>query len=158
MVAASSGNSASRKSSSGTASTSATAGQPATSYRHAIQEAMTVLHGIWVVAVLASLAAGPRKYLDLRNDINSTEERLGWISHPRPISQKVLSDTLRRMRRDGLITRVGPRSAFQEVWYELSPLGQTLLRSLRPVATWAMDNGEAVARARAQFDASPEES
>lgn len=141
----------SRKSSSDSASTPSNH-QPTTSYRHAIQEAMTVLNGQWVVAILASLAARPRKYLDLRNDINSTEARLGWISHPRPVSQKVLSETLKRMRRDGLITRTGSRSAFQEVWYELSPLGQTLLRSLRPVARWAMDNGEAVAHARAQFD------
>ena len=102
------------------------------------------------------MAAQPRKYLDLRADINNTEERLGWMSHSRPVSQKVLSETLKRMRRDGLITRRGPRSAFQEVWYELSPLGQTLLRSLRPVGRWAMDNGEAVARARAQSDRSPE--
>lgn len=142
----------SRKSSSGTATP--TARQSATSYRQAIQEAMAVLNGQWVVAVLASLAARPRKYLDLRADINSTEERLGWISHPRPVSQKVLSETLKRMRRDGLLKRTGSKTAFQEVWYELTPLGQTLLRSLRPVAKWAMDNGEAVARARAQFDES----
>jgi DNA-binding HxlR family transcriptional regulator len=131
--------------------------QSATSYRHAIQEAMSVLNGQWTVAVLASLAARPRKYLDLREDINTTEERLGWVSHPRPVSQKVLSETLKRMRRDGLIVRSGSRSAFQEVWYELSPLGQTLLRSLRSVAKWAMDNGEAVAAARAQFDDAQDE-
>ncbi len=131
--------------------------ESATSYRHAIQEAMDVLNGQWVVAVLASLAARPLKYLDLYADINSAEERLGWISHPRPISQKVLSATLKRMRRDGLIIRSGSRSAFREVWYELSPLGQTLLRSLRPVAKWAMDNGEAVAKTRDQFDTTPDE-
>lgn len=119
---------------------------------------MTVLNGQWVVAVLASLAARPRTYLDLREDINNTEERLGWISHPRPVSQKVLSETLKRMRRDGLIVRSGSQSAFHEVWYELSPLGQTLLRSLRPVARWAMDNGEMVTQARAQFDGAPDES
>jgi DNA-binding HxlR family transcriptional regulator len=127
------------------------------SYRQAIQEAMAVLNGQWVVAVLASLAAQPLKYLDLLKDINNTEERLGWMSHPRPVSQKVLSETLRRMRRDGLIVRSGSRMAFREVWYELSPLGQTLLRSLRPVAKWAMENGEAVAGARVQFDESPDE-
>jgi DNA-binding HxlR family transcriptional regulator len=136
---------------------SARPGRSATSYRQAIQEAMTVLSGQWVVAVLASLAARPLKYLDLRDEINRTEERLGWLSHPKPISQKVLSSTLRRMRRDGLITRSGPRSAFHEVWYELSPLGQTLLRSLRPVAKWAMENGEAVAAAHVHFDSLPDD-
>lgn len=157
MPTARSGHSASRKSPRDAASTPSARGS-ATSYRHAIQETMTVLNGQWVVAVLASLAARPRKYLDLREAINSTEERLGWLSHPRPVSQKVLSETLKRMRRDGLITRSGSRSAFREVWYELSPLGQTLLRSLRPMAKWAMDNGEAVAHARTQFDESPDQS
>lgn len=129
-----------------------------TSYRHGIQQAMAVLNGQWVVAILASLAARPLTYSDLLADINSTEERLNWISHPRPVSQKVLSSTLKRMRRDGLITRSGPQAAFGEVWYELSPLGQTLLRTLRPLAKWAMDNDEAVARARAQFDEAADES
>ena len=157
MATARSGHSASRKSPPDAASTSSTR-QSATSYRHAILEAMAVLNGQWVVAVLASLAAQPRKYLDLREDINSTEERLGWLSHPRPVSQKVLSETLKRMRRDGLVIRSGGRSAFHEVWYELSPLGQTLLQSLRPMARWAMDSREAVAKARSQFDESPDES
>ncbi len=155
MATARSGPSTSRNSSPNAGSPQSTS-HSATSYRQAIQEAMAVLNGQWVVAVLASLAARPRTYLDLREDINNVEERLGWISHPRPISQKVLSDTLKRMRRDGLIIRSGSRSAFQEVWYELSPLGQTLLRSLRPVAKWATDHGEAVASARAQFDEADE--
>ena len=129
----------------------------ATSYRHAILQAMEVLNGKWVVAVLASLAAQPMKYLDLLADINNTEERLEWISHPKALTQKVLSETLKRMRRDGLIIRVGPKSAFQEVWYELSPLGQTLLQSLRPVARWAMDQGGAIGKSRAQFDATPDD-
>lgn len=156
MAPARSGHSASRKPLPDAAG-DLSARQSATSYRHAIQEAMSVLNGQWVVAVLASLAAQPRKYLDLREDINNTEERLGWTSHPRPVSQKVLSETLKRMRRDGLIIRSGSRSAFREVWYELSPLGQTLLQSLRPLARWAMDNREAVTLARGQFDDSPDE-
>jgi DNA-binding HxlR family transcriptional regulator len=123
-----------------------------TSYRQAIQDAMAVLNGQWVPAVLASLAARPLKYSDLYADINNVEERLGWMSHPRPISQKVLSATLRRMRRDGLISRLSSGSKFTEVYYELSPLGKTLLRALRPLAKWAMENGEEVARARAEAD------
>jgi DNA-binding HxlR family transcriptional regulator len=142
---------------SGSGASSRDVGEPSASYRRAIQEVMTVLNGQWVVAVLASLADRPLKYLDLLADINSTEERLAWTSHPRPVSQKVLSSTLKRMRRDGLIIRVGSRSAFQEVWYELSPLGRTLLSVLRPVAKWAMENGETISRARSQFDESPGE-
>ena len=140
----------------------ASSGQPelnrsSTSYRHAIQEAMAVLNGQWVVAVLASLADRRLKYGDLFAEINRVEERLGWMSHPRPVSQKVLSATLKRMRRDGLIIRISEGARFSEVYYDLSPVGQELLRALRSVATWAIDNGEAVARARAEADESSDE-
>jgi DNA-binding HxlR family transcriptional regulator len=140
-----------------TANASPTGARTSTSYRQEIQETMAVLNGQWVVSVLSSLAARPLKYLDLLEDINSTEERLGWISHSRPLSQKVLSETLKRMRRDGLVVRSGSGSAFREVWYGLSPLGENLLRALRSLASWTRDNREAVARARVQFDTARDE-
>ncbi|WP_460401627.1 winged helix-turn-helix transcriptional regulator [Actinophytocola sediminis] len=107
-----------------------------------------------MVAVLASLATRPLKYGDLRQGINEAEERAGWTSHAHPVSQKVLSATLLRMRRDGLITRSagsGARSTFTPVWYELTPLGRSFLRSLRPLAKWAKDNRAAVQLARRRY-------
>jgi DNA-binding HxlR family transcriptional regulator len=122
------------------------------SYREGIYEAMALLSGEWVVAVLASLATRPLKYKELREEINQAEERHGWTSHTRPLSQKVLSATLRRMRRDGLITRSAQaESSFNPVWYELTSLGQTLLMSLTPVAKWTQDNRAAVSVARARY-------
>lgn len=132
------------------------------SYREGIHEAMALLTGEWVVAVLATLAIRSLKYKDLRDEINQAEARLGWTSHSRPVSQKVLSATLRRMRRDGLITRTArSESSFNPVWYELTPLGRTFLRSLRPVAKWALDNRDSVAEARKRYaddEGSPDES
>lgn len=116
-----------------------------------------MLNGHWRVAVLASLAAGTLTYTDLFADINATEERLNWVSHPQPISHKVLSATLKRMRRDGLVTRVPPETRFREVYYTLSPLGQSLLQELRSLAKWAMKNADALAQARAQFDEASDE-
>jgi DNA-binding HxlR family transcriptional regulator len=122
------------------------------SYREGIYEAMSLLNGEWVVAVLASLATRSLKYKELLEEINRVEERQGWTSHPRPVSQKVLSATLRRMRRDGLVARSAQtESSFNPVWYELTPLGQTLLMSLRPVAKWAQDNHDAVADAQLRY-------
>jgi DNA-binding HxlR family transcriptional regulator len=120
-------------------------GGPAMSYRDGIHEAMALLNGEWVVAVLASLATQPLKYMELRERINAAEER-------RQVSQKVLSSTLRRMRRDGLVARsaeVG--TSFNPVWYELTPLGQTLLMALTPVAKWAQNNRDEVVAARARY-------
>src|SRR5690242_13243882 len=96
-----------------------TGGSSTMSYREGIHEAMALLNGEWVVAVLASLATRALKYKDLRDEINQAEER-------REVSQKVLSSTLRRMRRDGLIARSAEtQSSFNPVWYRLTPLGQT---------------------------------
>lgn len=132
------------------------------SYREGIYEAMALLTGEWVVAVLATLATRSLKYMDLRDEINRAEARLGWISHSRPVSQKVLSATLRRMRRDGLVIRTArSESSFNPVWYELTPLGRAFLRSLRPLAKWALDNRDAVAEARKRYaedEVSPDES
>lgn len=123
----------------------------AMSYREGIYEVMALLSGEWVVAVLASLATQSLKYLELREEINQAEERRGWTSHTRPVSQKVLSQTLKRMRRDGLITRSAKtESSFNPVWYELTPLGQTLLMTLTPMAKWAQAHLDAVSAARAR--------
>lgn len=127
-------------------------GGPAMSYRDGIHEAMALLNGEWVVAVLASLATQPLKYMELREEINQAEARREWASPTRQVSQKVLSSTLRRMRRDGLVMRSAEMgTSFNPVWYELTPLGQTLLMALTPVAKWAQDNRDAVTTAQARY-------
>ena len=122
------------------------------SYRQGICEALALLHGQWVVAVLASLATGPLTYGDLRQGINDAEAREDWTAHGHPVSTKVLSATLKRMRRDGLIERTcSTGMSFNPVWYKLTPLGQTLLLTLRPMAKWAEDNRAAVGQARERY-------
>jgi DNA-binding HxlR family transcriptional regulator len=126
-------------------------GGAAMSYREGIYEALSLLSGEWVVAVLASLATQPLKYKELREEINRVERQSG-ANDPRQVSQKVLSATLRRMRRDGLVARSAQtESSFNPVWYELTPLGQTLLMSLRPVAKWAQDSHHQVENARVRY-------
>lgn len=122
------------------------------SYRQGIRFAMNVLNGEWPVEVLASLAAKPMTYTGLLEAINSNEERVGWTAHPQPISQKVLSATLLRMRRDGLVARSREAGPFSPAWYRLSPIGETLLRALRPLAKWSVDNNDSVAEARARYE------
>jgi DNA-binding HxlR family transcriptional regulator len=109
-------------------------------YRHRVHEAISVVHGQWVCAVLSTLVARPMRYEDLRNAINATEERLGGI-HDRPLVNKVLTETLRRMRRDGLVLRTaGEPRVTGPVVYELTPMGRTLLRALRPLGVWFRDH------------------
>jgi DNA-binding HxlR family transcriptional regulator len=118
-------------------------------YRHGIHEAMGVLTGQWVTAILSSLAAKPMTYSELHEDINDTEERLGWGTRKKPLTNKVLTETLRRMQRDGLLAKVDRPKRFGNTWYGLTPEGRSLLRALRPLAKWAEDNREHVRRSRA---------
>lgn len=119
--------------------------------RHGIHEAMGVLAGQWVAAVLASLAAAPMNYSALLGDVNETEERSGWVAHRRPLSQKVLTETLARMQRDGLVVKMERPSRFGNTWYQLTPAGRDLLRALRPLAKWAEDHRSDVGEARARY-------
>jgi DNA-binding HxlR family transcriptional regulator len=125
-------------------------------YRHGIHEAMGVLSGQWVTAVLASLTARPMTYSKLLEHINHTEERLGWVTHERPLRQKVLTDTLHRMQRDGLVVKIERPSRFGSTWYQLTPMGRSLLRALLPLAKWAEDHRSDLAQARAAHQAAQE--
>jgi DNA-binding HxlR family transcriptional regulator len=108
-------------------------------YRHAVLEALQVLRGQWTVAVLATVGAGQTQYKDLLPAINGVEERAGWVTRQRPLSDRVLSDTLRRMHADGLVDRQAEPGNFGGVWYSLTPKGRSLLVAVRPLAEWAQE-------------------
>src|SRR5829696_430530 len=107
------------------------------SYRQAVEQALRLLSGQWVVAVLAALALGPLHFTKLLGEINSVEDELGRRMHDRPLSRKVLAGTLDRMEADGLLVRHDETVSHPSVRYELTTTGQTLLAALRPLAKWA---------------------
>jgi DNA-binding HxlR family transcriptional regulator len=71
------------------------------------------------------------------------------------ISQKMLTQTVRQMERDGLVTRTVFAEVPPRVEYELTPLGLTLGGAFCGVWVWASDNLKAVEKARQSFDAKP---
>ncbi len=95
----------------------------------------------WVSLVLAALADGPRRYNDLARKIAG-------------VSQKMLTQTLRSLERDGIVSRTVTPAVPVRVEYDLTPLGQTLLPVMRAIKTWAEDNIEKVESARADYDGS----
>jgi DNA-binding HxlR family transcriptional regulator len=68
------------------------------------------------------------------------------------ISQKVLTQTLRRLERDGLITRTLYPQVPPRVEYDLTPLGRDLLHQVTPVWRWVAEKVGAFGAARARFD------
>ncbi len=81
-------------------------------------------------------------------------QRFTQIAHAVPgISQKMLTQTLRQMERDGLLTRTVHAVVPPRVEYALTPLGQTLGAAFCGVWVWAAAHRESVERARAAYDA-----
>lgn len=69
------------------------------------------------------------------------------------ISQKMLTQTLRAMERDGLVTRTIHPVIPPHVDYELTPLGHSLSAAFCGVWQWAEAHLEEVEGARSRFDA-----
>ena len=68
------------------------------------------------------------------------------------VRQKMPTQTVREMERDGLVTRTVYAEVPPRVEYELTPLGLTLGGTFCGVWVWAADNLRAVERVRRKFD------
>jgi DNA-binding HxlR family transcriptional regulator len=102
-----------------------------------------VLDGLgdkWSILVMAALYQSGRRFSELRRDIPD-------------ISQKMLTHTLRKLERDGLIERMVTPTAPPRVDYRLQPLGQNLFVRFASLASWVIDNRSEIDAARARFDA-----
>lgn len=69
------------------------------------------------------------------------------------VSQKMLTQTLRMLERDGLLTRTVTPSVPVTVTYELTDLGRSLERLTRDIRQWAQNNMDQVLTERAEYDA-----
>lgn len=94
----------------------------------------------WAVLILDRLEDGPVRFNAIRREI-------------RGISQKVLSQTLKKLERDGLVTRTVYPTVPVTVEYALTPLGRTLTETVSALAHWAEHNMDAVLAAQATYDA-----
>ncbi|MBD0842823.1 MULTISPECIES: winged helix-turn-helix transcriptional regulator [unclassified Streptomyces] len=94
----------------------------------------------WVSLVVAALSSGPMRYSDLTRKIAG-------------VSPKMLTQTLRALERDGILSRAVTPSVPVRVDYELTPLGHSLSLLLTAVKDWAETHIEEVHRARERYDA-----
>jgi DNA-binding HxlR family transcriptional regulator len=94
----------------------------------------------WVSLVLVALGLrGRMRYSELASSIAG-------------VSQKMLTQTLRNLERDGLVTRTVTPSVPVRVDYELTPLGFSLHETMRHLKEWAEVHMPDVDRARAEYD------
>jgi DNA-binding HxlR family transcriptional regulator len=102
----------------------------------------TVLDSIadkWASLVIDLLGQGPKRFGVLRRSIDG-------------ISQKMLTQTLRNLERDGLVQRRVYPTTPPSVEYALTPLGRTLTGPIAAIREWAERNIAQVLAARAAFD------
>src|SRR5271165_606864 len=94
----------------------------------------------WTVLVLGLLCHGPIRFNRLRREIDG-------------LTQKMLSQTLKGLERDGLIARAVKPTSPVTVEYSITPLGGTLAEALAALQRWAGDHIGEVAAAQSRYDA-----
>jgi DNA-binding HxlR family transcriptional regulator len=83
---------------------------------------------------------------------DGTARRFGELRVPlRQVSAKVLSETLRALERDGMITRTAYEEIPPRVEYAITDLGRTLFPAMDACRVWATEHLTAVESARAAY-------
>lgn len=98
----------------------------------------------WALLLLDRLQDGPARFSVLKRDIKR-------------VTQKVLTQTLRRLERDGLIAREVFATTPITVEYRLTPLGLTLTETVSALTHWAEHHIDTVRAAQLAYDAAAEQ-
>ncbi len=94
----------------------------------------------WTVLVVVSLSQKTMRFSELKKEISG-------------ISQKMLTQTLRGMERDGLLCRKVYPTVPPKVEYTLTDLGASLITMLNQIKDWSEGNIEQVLAAQEKYDA-----
>jgi DNA-binding HxlR family transcriptional regulator len=96
---------------------------------------LSLIADTWSVVVIFGLVERPHRYGEL-------QKRIGGIS------KKMLTETLRKLERNGLVERRRTSSSPPGVEYRLTELGATLREPVRALAHWAEQHTDALVEAR----------
>lgn len=104
-----------------------------------LREVLDRIGDKWSVLVVLCLSEGTHRFSALRRRIDG-------------VSQRMLTETLRQLERDGIVRRTVYPEVPVRVEYALTELGQTLIGPLAGLAGWAEEHRGAIVRARAAYD------
>ncbi len=99
--------------------------------------ALELIADKWAVIVIVALMGGTRRYGEVQRQVTG-------------ISQKMLTQTLRKLERDGLVRRTVYAVIPPKVEYALTPLGETLVDPLNAMCRWAEEYYPAVQATRSR--------
>lgn len=106
-----------------------------------IRTILSKVTGKWQIVILLTLDDGSRRFGELKRTIGD-------------ITQRVLTENLKSLQRDGYLTRTVDPGPPVAVSYALTPQGESLAAKMRPLVDWAYDNMESIKAGRADFEAS----
>jgi DNA-binding HxlR family transcriptional regulator len=104
-----------------------------------VREILARIWDKWSVAVVWRLGEGPYRFSELRKTIEG-------------ISERMLTVTLRRLERDGLVGRTVFPVVPPRVEYQLTEMGTSLLATVSDLFRWTDDHVEMITKARAVYD------
>lgn len=104
-----------------------------------IRDILDRLGDKWSVLVIVELSNGPCRFRELQRAIEG-------------ISQRMLTFTVRRLERDGLVTRTVYPTVPAHVDYRLTAVGASLTHLVRDLANWSLAHREDIAQARKEYD------
>jgi DNA-binding HxlR family transcriptional regulator len=107
------------------------------------RQVMATIGDKWSSLTVNALADGPLRHGQLRNVIAGA-------------SQKMLTQTLRTLERDGLVKRTVTPSVPVRVDYELTALGRSLVPVMQELKRWSEANIELILGARERYDDRPQ--
>ncbi|ANQ25153.1 MarR family transcriptional regulator [Vibrio natriegens] len=93
----------------------------------------------WSMLVLFVLDNGPMRFNAIKRELVG-------------VTQKSLTQCLRRLERNGLVSRHVIASSPIAVEYEISPLGRSLQVAFQPLFNWTIESIDEVEEARLEFD------
>ena len=89
-------------------------------------QALDIVKDKWSIKILFLLKEGPQRYMQLKRQAGGT-------------TQKMLTQTLRKLEREGLVSRTVYPSSPPTVEYALTSLGERLQEPLQQLVQWAVD-------------------
>ena len=98
-----------------------------------------IISSKWTLPVLYALKDGTKRYHEINKILPD-------------MRQKVLTDTLHKLERDGLVVRAVFAAVPPKVEYELSELGNSLLQIIIALLGWTKAHVQEVHIAREEFD------
>ncbi|MFF2729746.1 winged helix-turn-helix transcriptional regulator [Streptomyces sp. NPDC058008] len=108
------------------------------------REVLDLVSDKWSLYVVAALGQGPLRFSQARRVVAG-------------ISQRMLTVTLRRLVRDGLVSRTVAPTVPPQVTYSLTETGHSLRLAVQPLIEWAFATVDTINTARSVYDAQVED-